>query len=60
MKENRYDDPIFFEKYSHMLRSERGLAGAGEWPALEKLLPDFHGKREGCGKYKEYYIEARR
>lgn len=52
MKENKYDDDVFFEKYSHMLRSERGLAGAGEWPALEKLLPDFAGKRVldlGCG-----------
>lgn len=29
-----------------------GLAGAGEWPALKKLLPDFKGKSLldlGCG-----------
>ena len=28
MKENRYDDPLFFEKYSQMSRSRLGLAGA--------------------------------
>ena len=52
MKENRYDDERFFEKYSRMLRSEKGLAGAGEWHELEKLLPDFAQKRVldlGCG-----------
>ena len=45
MKENKYDDPVFFEKYSHMARSERGLAGAGEWPTLKDMLPDLRGKR---------------
>ncbi len=52
MKENRYDDPIFFEKYSHMPRSEHGLEAAGEWEALQTLLPDFAHKRMldlGCG-----------
>ena len=52
MKENKYDDPRFFEKYSQMARSRKGLAGAGEWRELEKLLPDFHGRRVldlGCG-----------
>ena len=52
MKENKYDDPRFFEKYSQMTRSQQGLAGAGEWRELEKLLPDFHGRRVldlGCG-----------
>ena len=52
MKENRYDDPQFFEKYSRMSRSEQGLAGAGEWYALRQMLPDFAGKRVldlGCG-----------
>ena len=52
MKENRYDDPRFFEKYSQMARSQKGLAGAGEWHELEKLLPDLRGKRVldlGCG-----------
>ena len=52
MKENPYDNPQFFRKYSQMLRSTQGLAGAGEWRELEKLLPDFTGKRVldlGCG-----------
>lgn len=52
MKENRYDDEEFFNKYSQMNRSVKGLSGAGEWRELEKLLPDFHGKRVldlGCG-----------
>lgn len=52
MPENKYDDPRFFEKYSQMDRSVHGLEGAGEWPALQKLLPDFSGKRVldlGCG-----------
>ena len=41
MKENKYDDNIFFQKYSQMSRSQQGLAGAGEWETLRKLLPDF-------------------
>ena len=45
MKENRYDDQEFFEKYRHMSRSEKGLAGAGEWPLLQKMLPDFTQKQ---------------
>lgn len=52
MKENKYDDPRFFEKYSQMDRSQKGLAGAGEWHELEQLLPDFRGRRVldlGCG-----------
>lgn len=52
MKENKYDDAVFFQKYGEMTRSVKGLAGAGEWPALERLLPDFSGKRVldlGCG-----------
>lgn len=52
MKENKYDENIFFEKYSQMNRSQQGLDGAGEWETLKKLLPDFKGKRVldlGCG-----------
>ena len=52
MKENKYDDPIFFEKYSRMERSQKGLPGAGEWHELQKLLPDFQGRIVldlGCG-----------
>lgn len=52
MKENKYDDMSFFEKYSQMARSQKGLEGAGEWRTLEAMLPDFQGKRVldlGCG-----------
>ena len=52
MKENKYDDPIFFEKYSQMSRSKQGFQGAGEWETLKELLPDFRGKKVldlGCG-----------
>lgn len=52
MQENIYDNQSFFEKYGEMLRSKQGLKGAGEWPALEKMLPGLSGKRVldlGCG-----------
>ena len=52
MKENKYDDLLFFQKYSQMERSKSGLAGAGEWHELKNLLPDFSMKTVldlGCG-----------
>lgn len=52
MKENKYDDEVFFTKYGEMERSKRGLEGAGEWYVLKKILPDFSGKKVldlGCG-----------
>lgn len=52
MKQNKYDDKAFFEKYSQMDRSVKGLEAAGEWKTLEKMLPDFNDKRVldlGCG-----------
>lgn len=52
MTENKYDDEVFFKKYSNMDRSVKGLAGAGEWKTLESMLPDFKDKRVldlGCG-----------
>jgi len=52
MNRNIYDDNVFFEKYSQMERSTKGLSGAGEWDTLQQLLPDFNGKRVldlGCG-----------
>ena len=50
MSKNTYDDEIFFQKYSEMLRSRKGLAGAGEWPALRQLL----GPAAGEGDQKSY------
>ncbi len=52
MKQNKYDDPVFFEKYGQMERSKKGLEAAGEWTTLQAMLPDFHLKRVldlGCG-----------
>ena len=52
MKENKYDDEAFFDRYSGMKRSVEGLSGAGEWHALKRMLPDLEGKRVldlGCG-----------
>ncbi|MFV0254845.1 MAG: class I SAM-dependent methyltransferase [Erysipelotrichaceae bacterium] len=52
MKENKYDDNIFFKKYSQFPRSKDGLSAAGEWHELKKLLPNFKNKRVldlGCG-----------
>lgn len=52
MKQNKYDDTEFFEKYSQMARSIGGLSAAGEWPALRAMLPDLRNKRMldlGCG-----------
>ncbi|ULQ59020.1 class I SAM-dependent methyltransferase [Brucepastera parasyntrophica] len=52
MKENKYDDPVFFGQYKQMSRSSGGLAAAGEWHQFRKMLPDFTNKRVldlGCG-----------
>lgn len=48
-----YDDRAFFEAYSKMERSIRGLEGAGEWHQLKRLFPaDLTGASVldlGCG-----------
>jgi SAM-dependent methyltransferase len=52
MTQNIYDDPGFFDGYSRLARSVKGLDGAPEWPALRALLPDVTGLRVvdlGCG-----------
>lgn len=52
MTQNIYDDPGFFKNYSQLPRSLEGLDGAAEWPALQALLPDLHGRVVldlGCG-----------
>ena len=45
MKENKYDNKDFFEQYSKMQRSVKGLTGAGEWHVLKNMLPDFKNKK---------------
>ncbi|GJL80809.1 MAG: SAM-dependent methyltransferase [marine bacterium B5-7] len=52
MTQNIYDEPEFFAGYSQLERSERGLDGAPEWPAIRDLIPDLSGKVVvdlGCG-----------
>lgn len=52
MKENKYNDDAFFEKYNQMERSKGGLAAAGEWETLKTLLPNFANTTVldlGCG-----------
>lgn len=52
MKENKYDDEIFFDKYSQMSRSKEGPSAAGEWEALKSQFPSLEGKKLldlGCG-----------
>lgn len=52
MKQDKYNDDIFFEKYSQMQRSIGGLEYAGEWHILKTMFPSFSGKRVldlGCG-----------
>ncbi|WP_368486800.1 class I SAM-dependent methyltransferase [Spiroplasma sp. DGKH1] len=52
MKQNKYDNPEFFNKYQEMERSQLGLVGAGEWHAFEKMMPNFKDKTVldlGCG-----------
>ncbi|MHA3066222.1 class I SAM-dependent methyltransferase [Lacticaseibacillus saniviri] len=59
---NPYDDPTFFDQYAHMRRSEEGLKGAGEWPALEAMLPDLTDKKildlgAGYGWHAKYFVD---
>lgn len=52
MAQNIYDEPDFFAAYSRLPRSQRGLAGAPEWPAVRAMLPPLSGRRVvdlGCG-----------
>jgi 2-polyprenyl-3-methyl-5-hydroxy-6-metoxy-1,4-benzoquinol methylase len=52
MKQNKYDEPEFFEEYSRMPRSVHGLAAGMEWETFRALLPDLRDRRVldlGCG-----------
>lgn len=52
MKENKYDQDSFFEKYAQMNRSKEGLIAAGEWETLKRILPNLNNKTVldlGCG-----------
>lgn len=45
MKQNKYDDSTFFNKYSNMERSKKGLDSAGEW---HELFEDVLSKISRC------------
>ncbi|MYL43500.1 class I SAM-dependent methyltransferase [Virgibacillus salexigens] len=52
MKQNKYDDVLFFNEYKKMPRSIGGLEAAGEWPVFQQMLPNMREKRVldlGCG-----------
>jgi len=52
MKQNKYDEREFFEKYVAIPRSRDGLDCAREWGELRGMLPKLEGKRVldlGCG-----------
>ncbi|WP_105901553.1 class I SAM-dependent methyltransferase [Vibrio gangliei] len=52
MKQNKYDDPDFFDAYAQMPRSTDGLASAGEWEVFRSHLPELKEKTIldlGCG-----------
>ncbi|MBN6205165.1 class I SAM-dependent methyltransferase [Ralstonia pickettii] len=52
MKQNKYDNDLFFSEYEKMSRSIKGLEGAGEWPIFQGLLPNLQEKHVldlGCG-----------
>ena len=44
INENKYDDINFFNEYKKMIRSVKGLEGAGEWYELEKMMQNFKDK----------------
>ena len=45
MAQNIYDQRDFFEGYSGLARSVKGLDGAPEWPAIRAMLPALDGRR---------------
>ncbi len=52
MTQNIYDNQAFFDGYAQLSRSQHGLDGAPEWPAIRRILPDLQGKSVvdlGCG-----------
>jgi ubiquinone/menaquinone biosynthesis C-methylase UbiE len=52
MTQNMYDNQEFFQQYSRLRRSQAGLDGAPEWPALRAMLPDLSELKVldlGCG-----------
>ena len=48
MKENPYDNSVFFAKYGEMLRSKKGLNGGGRMERISKAASGFC-RKEGAG-----------
>lgn len=49
---NIYDNEDFFKEYAKMDRSQKGLAGAGEWHQFKEFFPNLNDKVVldlGCG-----------
>jgi SAM-dependent methyltransferase len=52
MAQNVYDNASFFAEYNKLPRSQEGLAGAPEWPALREIVGTVKGSSVldlGCG-----------
>jgi len=52
MKQNIYDDPVFFENYKDLRDNDKGLNGAIELPAFRKLIVNIENSiilDLGCG-----------
>jgi len=52
MKQNIYDNPIFYQSYINLREEGKGLNDVLEIPAFRSLLPDLHNKKVldlGCG-----------
>jgi ubiquinone/menaquinone biosynthesis C-methylase UbiE len=56
MKQNIYDDPVFFAGYQALRKNEAGLNAAIEEPAVRSVLPDLTAMTildlgSGCGEF---------
>lgn len=52
MKQNIYDNPIFYQSYINLREEGKGLNDVLEIPVFRSLLPDLHNKKVldlGCG-----------
>jgi ubiquinone/menaquinone biosynthesis C-methylase UbiE len=52
MKQNIYDNPVFFENYKDLRDNDKGLNGAVELPALRQLINTVENSTVldlGCG-----------
>ena len=57
LAQNVYDQPEFFDGYSRMDRSVRGLDGAPEWPAIQiRLLPELCKARRARLRARDFQI----